>query len=87
MGNSRSIMKPYWITTDKPMSLGYGITARSVDDAEALLRLVLPENYAPTGITPVDDIRSLDQGYVVPNMGNLLSRGIWYPLGYEHLPA
>ena len=78
-------MKPYWITTDKPMSLGYGITARSPEDAETLLRMVLPPEHAISGMTIVIDVQSLDQGHVVPNMGNLLKRGIWYPLGHDHL--
>jgi len=78
-------MKPYWITTNQPMTLGYGITARSAEDAEALLRLVVPAEYAINDTTWVRDTRSLDQGHVVQNMGNLLRRGIWFPLGYDHL--
>ena len=70
------MMKPYWITTNKPMTLGYGITANSIDDAEALLRLVLSSDYAITEVMPVNDAKSLDQTHVVPNMGNLLRRGI-----------
>lgn len=29
-------------------------------------------------------IPDLDQGHVVPNMGNIFKRGIWWPLGYTH---
>jgi hypothetical protein len=25
----------------------------------------------------------LDQKHVVPNMGNIFIRGVWFPLGYE----
>ncbi|WP_066822401.1 hypothetical protein [Sphingomonas mali] len=78
-------MKPYWITTNQPMTLGYGITAHSAEDAETLLRLVVPAEYAINDIIWVRDVRSLDQGHVVPNMGNLLKRGIWFPLGHDHL--
>lgn len=35
----------------------------------------------------IDSVTSLDQQHVVPNMGNLLRRGIWFPLGHEHLTA
>jgi len=34
-------------------------------------------------VKPVRDASELDQGHVVPNMGNWLRRGVWYPLGYE----
>jgi hypothetical protein len=78
-------MKPFWITTNEPMKLGYGVTAHSAEDAEALLRLVVPAEYAINDITWVRDVQLLDQGHVVPNMGNLLKRGIWFPLGYDHL--
>ena len=79
------MLRPYWITTNQPMSLGYGVTARSSEDAEVLLRLVLTSEHAVTGVVPVDSVDALDQGHVVPNMGNLLRRGIWYPRGYDHL--
>ena len=29
------------------------------------------------------DIQALDQGHVVPNMGLVTTRGIWFPLGYD----
>jgi len=31
------------------------------------------------GIVPDVDIRTLDQNHVVPNMGVVTSRGVWYP--------
>ncbi|WP_162939474.1 hypothetical protein [Neorhizobium sp. NCHU2750] len=70
---------------DKPSGLGFGITAWSKEDAETLLRLVLPDDCAIISINPVKDAASLDQGHVIPNMGNMFRRGIWYPLGYQHL--
>ena len=79
------MLRPYWIKMDKPEGLGYGITARSEDDAGTLLRLVLPNDCAIISIKPVKDAASLDQGHIIPNMGNMLRRGIWYPLGYQHL--
>jgi hypothetical protein len=79
------MLRPYWIKTDKRMSLGYGITGRSKEDAETLLRLVFPSDCAIVTIEPLEDAAALDQGHVIPNMGNMLRRGIWYPLGYDHL--
>ena len=34
-------------------------------------------------IREVNDVAELDQGHVIPNMGNMLKRGIWFPLGYD----
>lgn len=79
------MLRPYWIKTDKPLCIGYGITARSEGDAENLLRLVLSSEYATISIKPVENAASLDQRHVIPNMGNMLRRGIWYPIGYQHL--
>ncbi len=85
MRDIRFMLRPYWIEIDKPLVCGYGITARSEEDAEVLLRLVIPRNYAIVSIKPVKDAASLDQDHVIPNMGLMLRRGIWYPLGYQHL--
>jgi hypothetical protein len=85
--NIPAMLRPYWIKTDKRMSLGYGITARSKEDAETLLRLVVSSDCAVITIKPIEDAASLDQGHVIPNMGNMFRRGIWYPLGYDHLTA
>ena len=79
------MLRPYWIKTSKPLGPGYGITARSEEDAETLLHLVLPSDYSVMVIEPVKDAGSLDQKHVIPNMGNTLRRGIWYPLGFGHL--
>ena len=77
-------MRPYWITTDRTMSLGVGVTARSEEDAIDLLRQVWPADRI-VSIHAISDIRELDQGHVVPNMGNWLRRGIWFPLGYGYV--
>jgi hypothetical protein len=28
------------------------------------------------------DIRSLDENHVVPNIGEVVGRGLWFPVGY-----
>ncbi len=78
-------MRPYWVTTTQPMSLGVGLTAYSEDDAQTLFRLAWPTAYEIVKIEPIADMRSIDQNHVAPNMGNFLKRGIWYPLGYAHI--
>ena len=78
-------MRPYWIRTDRPMSLGVGVTARSEEDTIGLLRRAWPKE-AVVGIRIINDIGELDQKHVVPNMGNRLRRGIWFPLVYANIP-
>jgi hypothetical protein len=77
-------MQRYWILTERHMSLGMGVTARSPGDAISLLREVWPTDRI-VDIRAIADIAELDQRHVVPNMGNWLQRGIWFPLGYEHI--
>jgi len=67
------------------MSRGVGITAHSEDDAVALFRLAWPTSYKIIGIEPIEDMQTLDQDHVAPNMENWLRRGIWYPRGYAHI--
>ncbi|MFC3643233.1 hypothetical protein [Aquibium oceanicum] len=75
---------PYWIEFEN--ASGVGITARSEDDALALLARVFGNERQPLQISPIDDLSHLDQEHVVPNMGNWLRRGIWYPLGFDSVP-
>jgi hypothetical protein len=35
--------------------------------------------------TPVEDVRSLDEGHVRPTMGNIFARGIWWSQGFEEV--
>jgi hypothetical protein len=75
------MMQPYWIAVDG--SLGVGITARSEADALGLFQAAFGK--AATQAKRIGSADELDQGHVVPNMGNWLSRGIWFPRGYEHI--
>ena len=77
-------MKPYWIRTERRMSLGVGVTAQSPEDAISLVRQAWP-NDRIVDIQTVADVAELDQAHVVPNMGNWLRRGIWFPLGYDRI--
>lgn len=80
-------MKVYWLKFSEPavsqgLGLGAGITARDPADAAALAQDAFGE-VRIASIDPVDDVSSLDHGHVRPNMGNILIRGVWFPLGYE----
>lgn len=74
-------VRPYWI----PISgrLGVGVTAYSEADALSLFEVAFGSGKQHGVPTPVVDLADLDQGHVIPNMGNHLKRGIWFPLGYE----
>ena len=77
------MLVPYWIEcVDAP---GEGITARSEADALGLFEAAFGHERRLSHLQLVHDASELDQGHVVPNMGNWLRRGIWYPLGYEHV--
>ncbi len=77
------MMVPYWINcADAP---GVGITARDDADALSLFEAAFGQERQLSHLQPVHDASELDQSHVVPNMGNWLRRGIWYPLGYEHV--
>ena len=79
-------MKVYWLKLRDSKCLGYGVTATDRNDAIALLARVSSTGLKePVDATMIDswreinDIAELDQNHVVPNMGNLLRRGIWFP--------
>jgi hypothetical protein len=78
-----SVLTPFWIVPpSKYGPLGFGVTAFSLADA---LRLIedagyeLPDDRTTLHVTA--DIRTsdLDQSHIVPNMGPIVVRGMWYP--------
>ena len=83
-------MQPFWVTLQavqehSPSSLGVGVTARSEVDARHLIERAFLQAILIAAIKPITDMRELDQKHVVPNMGNWFERGVWFPLGYDHV--
>jgi len=83
------MMHPYWIAFERTptptlFNLGYGVTANSEEDARQILAAEVPDAPAILSVSPIKDMRDLDQGHVVPNMSNWFRRGIWFPKGYEN---
>lgn len=81
------MMKPYWIKFEpaevpSPFNLGIGVTARDDSDAAYLAQFVVGERKI-TSISLIEDINTLDERHVRPNMGNMFVRGVWWPGGYE----
>ena len=79
-------MQPFWITFERlprpsVLNIGMGCTARTEADARLLVKNAVPDMAIQT-IKPVTDLSSLDQGHVLPNMGDISQRGIWFPMGF-----
>lgn len=73
---------------------GLGVTAFTPDDAREILRQELPRHRQDNlsvwrlwKLEAIDtaqvvedvDVRMLDQGHVIPNMGLVIDRGVWWP--------
>ena len=84
------MLQPYWIKSRGRLpgpvaAFGAGITERSVQDAAALFRLAFGEDHEVQSIMPIMNMREIEQNHVALNMGNALRRGIWFPLGFDHV--
>lgn len=80
-------MHPYWYTFEPfdhptPLNWGAGVTAHDDEDALHLLKEAFGDLPVAT-MAVLKSVDELEQGHVRPNMGNVLVRGIWFPLGYE----
>jgi len=83
-------MKQYWIHFKKsenpnPFNLGCGVTANDLFDAIAVIeqngvRMRVKQEILM--IKRIFEMVELDQKHVIPNIGNHLKRGIWFPLGF-----
>lgn len=84
--------RPYWITVEpiqgpSVLNLGAGITASPKTDAREMFAMAFGAAHRIAQVSAATDVDELDQRHVVPKMGNVLKRGIWFPLGYDHHPA
>jgi hypothetical protein len=87
-------LKRYWFEFDiksvigypHPIGYGCGITAYDLEDAlEIMNKIIFKNSPRPDFKRVVEniDIRTLDQGHVIPNMSPPIYRGVWFPLGYD----
>ncbi|WP_375417339.1 hypothetical protein [uncultured Hymenobacter sp.] len=76
-------LEKYWVSFDERSNypLGVGLTAYSPDDARKLLAETLFKNCSlPTHqIRVIKSLDELEQNHVLPNIGLVIFRGIWYP--------
>jgi hypothetical protein len=78
-----TLLIPFWIIPPAGLHpLGFGVTAHSLADALRILRAYgyeLPAQEAGLRVVPNIRVADLDQNHVVPNMGPIVVRGLWYP--------
>lgn len=90
----KTIYKRFWFEFDIDnafnfpggIGIGCGITALDYDDAIKIMdNKIFSKIQRPVIKKVIEDIdiRTLDQGHVIPNMHPPSNRGVWYPLGYE----
>jgi hypothetical protein len=80
----------YWFVFERsrattPSATGYGVTAFGHEDALQLLsERIFRGKPLPAISQCVEhvDISQLDPRHVLPNIGNPIARGIWFPQGY-----
>jgi hypothetical protein len=76
------LLNTYWIKSSSTAGFGFGVTAYSREDAFWLLGeagyALQPDD---PGVEIAEGIKTsdLEQNHVVPNIGPLLFRGVWYP--------
>jgi hypothetical protein len=69
-----------------PLNLGLGITAFDREDAVSIAQMkVFPHARMPEIVTIDEDvdISTLDPKHVLPNIGSVVARGVWFPRGYD----
>ena len=93
--NDHQLYRRFWFEfeidsiSNVPGGIGYGcgVTAIDLDDAIKILnRKVFTKTKMPKIKRIIEDvdIRTLNQGHVIPNMKPPIYRGVWFPMGYDH---
>ena len=83
----------FWIKSPVPHApLGFGVTARSVTDALAIIDALGYSRYLPVDVDGIQitegiTVAELDQPHVVANMGPIAVRGMWFPFVEVGVPA
>lgn len=73
-------LRPYWLEIEDSAVHGFGVTAYSLDDAFALLEAAgLRVDRSTARVREVISVDELDPNHVSPNMGLIMTRGVWYP--------
>jgi len=91
LGEIMKSLRRYWFKFEKlprpsAINLGCGVSAYDYEDAIILLReRVFGANGPPHIEQCIEDvdITTLESKHVLPNLGVVDVRGIWFPQGYE----
>jgi hypothetical protein len=76
------VLRRYWFPI--PGHLGIGVTADTRAEAIELATSAaarLTWRVDPATVVEDIDVRDLDQNHVIPNMGVVTWRGVWFPRG------
>lgn len=76
------LLQTYWIEAPAIRLLGFGVTAFSRADAFQLLSSCgysIASDDPSISVTEGIRVADLDQNHVVPNMGPIVFRGVWFP--------
>jgi hypothetical protein len=84
------MLRRFWFEFERsasptPLNIGCGVTAYDYDDAVSIIRdSVFAGRGVPSFVKVVQDInvQDLDKDHVLPNMGIVTNRGVWFPLGF-----
>lgn len=76
------LLKTFWIEAPGSNVAGFGVTAFSCEDAFELLH-ACGHSFSPDDsqvrVTEGIRVEDLDQQHIMPNIGPLILRGVWYP--------
>ena len=79
-------MRRYWLTFQAigkphPINLGCGVTAVGLEDALLMVRTAFPDLSLGQPVTVAEDVdlSTLDERHILPNLGNVLEPGMWWP--------
>ena len=81
----KKLLTAFWIEFGDGLANKYGVTAYSLDDAINLLKeKPFHKQVMPPVLSYKRNIKfsELDQNHVVPNMGPISERGVWFPISY-----
>jgi hypothetical protein len=80
-------LRRYWFSfagAVDPFRLGCGLSAYDREDAFRLLRERVFKTEpipVPSNVVEDIDVSGLDPDHVLPNIGNVTIRGVWFPKG------
>jgi hypothetical protein len=81
----------YWLeferlSTPTPLNLGCGVTAYDLEDGVGIVSSTIFGDSKMPLILKIQsdvDVSLLDAKHVIPNIGDVTVRGVWFPNGYQ----